>query len=141
MLSASASGYNVQVIGSVINNSKCRDIRNSDQYHCENDKLDNVNGGFQLRDRFKSVLTIVLKGHDSQQFVKLFAYDEWATKLEGIEIGDKVTLEISPELLRDVRREARTTDYSYAVALHTDEDVTSPHFIRVRLYFIWRIMI
>lgn len=128
----SASGDNLIVFGSVTNYSKCRKIRSSDQYNREHDKSVQSNGAPQLLDRFKIVSTIVLKGHDSEEFVKLFLYDGWAENLKAIVVGDKVTLEVSPELLRDARREARVCGYSYAIALHNDEDVTSPHYIRVR---------
>ena len=128
----SASGDNVKVVGSVTKRSKCRKIRDSDVYNGEHVKSYQSVGGLQLRNRFKSVSTVTLKDHDSNQSVKLFLYDEWAENLRALRVDDDVELEISPELLRDVRREAHSSEYSYAVALHKDEDVTSPHFIMVR---------
>lgn len=128
----SASGDNIRVFGSVTYLSKCRKVRRSDQYNREQDKSVQSIGALQLQDRFKIVSKIVLKGHDTEEFVKLFVYDGWAENLKTIVVGDRVTLEVSPELLRDGRREARVSGYSYAIALHNDEDVTSPHYIRVR---------
>lgn len=128
----SASGDNIRVFGLVTYHSKCRKVRSTDQYNREHDKSVQSNGARQLQDRFERVSTIVLKGHDSEEFVKLFVYDAWAVNLKAIVVGDKITLEVSPELLRDARREARVSGYSYSIALHTDEDVTSPHYIRVR---------
>lgn len=128
----SASGDNVKVVGSVTKRSRYRKTRDSDVYNGERDESDQSVGGLQLRNRFKSVSTVTLKDHDSDESVKLFVYDEWAENLRALRVDDYVELEISPELLRDVRRETHASEYSYAVALHKDEDVTSPHFIRVR---------
>ena len=125
---------NFSVHGTVITHDcRSRPTQRSDVYNSEPHNSENSTDGAQLRRRFRSMSSVTLKSEDSGELVKIYMYDDWNMDCQFMTVGDEVTLEVSSDLVVDLRMNESPERRSFSVALHPDEPGKPCHHIKVRL--------